>query len=221
MTMNKGDVFRGAGTILAILIAVGALLPVSAQAQASNGTRLHRVDQLSSAVQQGSGSTAALAQLVVEGAYNADLAASSTLSAELSAAQSSFVENPTSRTLTVLNVTTAFDAWRNLIGDPDTASTSPLDLYRLRVAFSTVAPSLVTKDSNGIPSRNVSPVEALYFFDFLIAHGAVPPVTGNTSKPKTSGYAAAVSAYTANTSPSQRQADILGIVNQYLLPESN
>jgi hypothetical protein len=190
--------------------------------QAQSVTRLSQLDQLSAAVLQGAaGSSNALAQAVVGGAYSADLASLTTLPDEISTAQSSFIAQQPENTATDASVTAAFDAYRTLVGDPNTAPTAPVSLHLLRLAIAPIAPSLITKDQNGLPSTNLSPAEAVYFFDFLVAHGTVPPVDNTTSIPDTSGYFIAVATYMANVSAAQRQSDISSIVAQYLLNTSN
>jgi hypothetical protein len=212
----SGSSIKSSLAVIAILI--GVFCGASSPLQAQNATRLSQLDQLSASVLQGAaGSSGTLAQAVVTGAYNADLASLTSLPDEISSAQSSFIAELPPNPNTDASVAAAFDAYRNLVGDPNTAPTSPLALHMLRVAIAPIAPSLITKDQNGLPSVNLSPAEAVYFFDFLVAHGTVPLVGNNTSTPDTSGYFVAVATYMANASTAQRQSDISSIVAQYLL----
>jgi hypothetical protein len=221
MELQKRHFLQNVNGLLIVLIGLGSLSSGIGYAQTTTGTRLHQIDQLSKSALLSTGSTGTLAQAVIGGAYDSDLASSTALPEQLSAAQDSFLAGQPSGALTDLEVTVAFDAWRNLVADPSTTPTSPLALHLFRAAISTVAPSLITKGQNGLPSQNLSPAEAVYFFDFLIANGAVPPVTNNAAQPNTSAYNAAVAAYAANTTATQRQSDVAGIVDKYLLPQSN
>lgn len=208
--------------IAVVVLVASAISWICSPLLAQSATRLSQLDQLSaSALQGATGSSGALAQAVVTGAYNADLASLSTLTDEISSAQSSFIAQLPANPDTDASVAAAFDSYRTLVGDPNTTPTSPIALHMLRVSIAPIAPSLITKDQNGLPSANMSPAEAVYFFDFLVAHGTVPPVGNSTSTPDTSGYFAAVAAYMANASSAQRQSDISSIVAQYLLNTSN
>src|SRR5580693_6795184 len=79
MRVIIGASIRMSGSILVWFFALGI---VNAVAQ-SSGSRLHRLDELSKAVQQGSVSPSALAETVLTGARNPDLAAAISLQEQL------------------------------------------------------------------------------------------------------------------------------------------
>jgi len=183
----------------------------------TSGTRLHQLEQSSAAISRGNGSPAILASVVVQGAYDHDLAALADLSTSIANAQQTFISNPQSSQVTVLNVAAAFDAWRQIVKDPSTTPTSPVELFALRRAIAQVAPTFIAEDQDAQPSLHLSPAEAIYFFDFLIGHGGVPPDASSHVPVNTTAYDQAVTAYFQNEPVSQRQQDIEDIVNQFLL----
>lgn len=163
----------------------------------------------------------ALAQGVAAGAYHKDLSSLSALPEQLSAEHGRFINKQSSADLTDLDVTVAFDAWRNLVADPNTTPTSPVSLHLLRGALMTVAPSLITRDENDLPAKALSPAEAVYFFDFLIAHGAIPPLSRTAALSNSTAYRTAVATYMVNTPETKRLADLTAIIHKYLLKNAD
>ena len=191
-------------------------LTAGADAQ-SKPSRLHRIDQLSQAAQQGSISPATLAEAVLSGARNRDLAGATPLRDQLTSAHSAYLSRAEDVIITDFSVTAAFDEWRNLIKAPQAAPTSPLALHMYRGLLLRLTTSLVAKDDHGLPSRYLSPAEGLYLFDELMATGGVPSVENNAARPDTRGYDAAVAAYVASTTAERRQEEMAEIVSKYLL----
>jgi hypothetical protein len=196
--------------------------------QSGSGTRLHQIEQLSGSSERAA-SYDALAKFVLGNAYSADLSALTGLQAELSSAQKEFVAEPKKHGSSDFDVIAAFDEWRGVLRDPNAQPTSPYMLYRFRASLSHFAPSLITKDENGIVSDRLSPVEAVYLFDFLIANGGVPQVSTVSapghpseqqdagSKQSGQGYASGLTTYLSTTPPSKRQSTLADIVHAHLL----
>jgi hypothetical protein len=216
MRVIAGMPIRVSGSFLLFLLALGF---TSASAQ-NSVSRLHRLDQLSRAVQQGSGSASAVAESVITGARNADLAGIS-IHERLASAQSAYLSGAPEFAVTDFSVTAAFDAWRSVIGDPNKTPSSPLALHLYRGLLAHVASSLVSKDANGFPSRFLSPAEGLYLFDELTVLGGVPPIDSKAVKPDSKTYEAAVASYLASKTQQERQRDIAEIVSKYLLLSSD
>jgi hypothetical protein len=185
---------------------------------AQQSTRLFRVDSAQEVFNSGKSSVDDLLQAVLQDPYDSDLA--QLPQSHLSVAEQSYLSAPNAYPLTDFDVAVAFDAWRQLIKDPDSEPTSPLEVHKFRIWLMALAPSLVSKDEQGAPSLHLAPTEAVFLLDFLIGHGSVPVTARNGVTVSNSAYAAAYQAYVANTPDSQRAEDIQEIVDSHIFKVS-